>query len=274
LRAPIIAVSVACVLPTLWACSTVLGITDLVDPGGPDAQVDAAAEAAVPDDAGVKRCAIPGATFCADFDHGATPGAEFDGVELSGGGSLALIDATSTSAPKCVRMILPDISSSVPGRAAARLARGFSLTGKKGVSLQLAMRVHDGTPQADEILQHFAILIDDGSIGLFRSKQRWFVAIHRHNVAADADEEYGLGRDLPLGSWIHVDLDIVFGRSPAVGQVRLGVDGNGWFSQATETHGDAQPLDAGVLVVGPARGAGAVAATTVDFDDIVLRLSE
>lgn len=231
---------------------------------------DAGAADAGQRDAGPTYCTSRAASFCADFDHGATPGSGFDGIDTAGGATLELVDTNTTSPPKALRSALPNLVAD-EAHARAELLHRFSLAGRTSVSVDLAMRVSAGAPLPDEIVRTFAVLIDGGSIGLFRAADRWFLAIHRDNVGGDEDEEPLLREPVPTETWVRIHLEIALGRAPTAGRVRLTVDDQERLARTISTHGDAQPLSEGALVLGLARAAGAVSAAQVDLDDVVLQ---
>jgi hypothetical protein len=224
-------------------------------------------------DAGPTFCSSISAAFCADFDRGTTPGAGFDGVDTAGAGVLELGAATTTSPPSTLRSSLPNLVSNEL-HAKAEVLHRVALTGKKSFTLDLSMRVAAGALAADELVRYVAMQIDGGSIGLFRSAQGWFISVHRDNTGTDEDEEPPLSAPLPADAWMKIELEVTFGRAPTLGRVRLSVDGKDSVAKTLATHGDAQPLVDGALVLGLARAAGSVSASSVELDDVVLRLGD
>jgi hypothetical protein len=208
-----------------------------------------------------------GADFCADFDRGATPGADFDGVDATAGGQVALITEPDT---KALRTILPSPGSPP---ATAQVARKVDLAGKTKLTIDFKIRLADAKPSAGQLIRYFAFVIDGGSIGLFRSPDKWFVAVHRDNNAADEDEEPEVpASTIKFGTWQKVKLAIELGRPS--GKITLSLDDAVVLDKALATHGDAQPLGTTSLVLGLSHVAGSLSAPlSVDYDDATLRAS-
>jgi hypothetical protein len=235
-------------------------------PRATDAGADASGH-----DAGTTFCTTTQATFCADFDRGSTPGADFDGIDTAGGGVLELVDATTSSPPKCLRSALPNLVANEL-HPKAEVQHRIDLTGKKSLTLDLAMRIGGGALAPDELVRYLAVEIDGGSIGLFRSATGWFIGVHRHGIATDDDEEPPIADPLPADTWVRAKLEITFGRAPTLGSIHLSLDGKEVLAKTLATHGDAQPLASGALVLGLARAAGGVSASSIELDDVVLQL--
>jgi hypothetical protein len=215
-----------------------------------------------------------GADFCADFDRGTTPGADFDGVDATAGGQVALVTGETTTTGKALRTTLPS-----PGAppATAQVARRIALSGKTKVLVDFKVRLADAKPAAGQLIRYFAFVIDGGSIGLFRNPEKWFMAVHRDNATApDEDEEPEVPASaLKLDTWQRMKLAIELGRPPSSnGKIALSVDDVVVLERTLATHGDAQPLSSTTLVLGLSHVAGSLSAPlSVDYDEATLRAS-
>ena len=255
----------AALLALLSCCGGSSQAEPAADAGAAASSSDASADAASP-----TFCTTSNADFCADFDRGATPGADFDGVGVAGGGSLELIDAVASSRPKALRSTLPALAAAAPP-ASAQVEKRLSLPpGKRVITIDVAARFGGPAGAGNPLVRVIALGLGTGSIGLFRNGETWFVAVHRDNAGADEDEEPALASGPPLDTWSKLRLEVVLGRP---GNIRIEIDGQEKLSRSIATHGDAQPLADAALVLGLSRVSGELAGMSADFDDATVRLA-
>ncbi len=232
---------------------------------------DAGSDAPV--DAGPTYCTSETADFCGDFDRGPTPGFGWGGVDVQGGGALALEPATDTSKPNVLKASLPALDGTGPNAAIATVATKLPLGGKKKVTVALAANIGDTKPAANHIVGFLTMIVDGNTIVLLRGEAKWFLSIARRNTSANDATEPTLKVEPPIGKWFRLELEVVFARPN--GSVRLLIDGQEALSEpAVATIGDAPPVsDELTLGVGPSHASGATAASDSRYDDVTVKLA-
>lgn len=261
-------------LSPIHARAALVGLASfaLVHCGGTSARPDVAAT-----DAGVEAsvdaptstfCHSVTADFCADFDRGASPSADFDGGDLKGGGALTLVAGPSAMA------LHASIGPSTGEPPTAQVAKELTLGIKTQISVDLSMRVDATAPAPGQILRYLGWLIDNGSIGLFRDDKRWFISIHRdYEVSKDQDEIVPLPGALAEG-WTKLHFELKLGTSELDGKVKVDVNGFAAIDATLATVGDAQRARSVNVIVGLAHAAGSIQSPfEADYDDVSVVLT-
>lgn len=269
----------------LAACGCSL-FADLGGLSGADDAVDVQADAGVPDgapggddggagagdagaDAGGPFCLgrSPAPTFCKDFDSQSAVDDGWDYHLTPGAASTMELDtAVSLSPPKSLRVALP---SAVPGTGSG-MSNRIGMSPKQGVGatkrahFEVAVRLDEADPQRQPYLATLSLGASTSyAIILWANGAEAGI---REDLSASPSVVTTFARNVPLGVWTRVELDVDFTASPA--SVTAKIEG----VVALDRH----PLAAGYQTGGSSFSVGlsyytnaTVAPTSAHFDDVL-----
>ena len=236
-------------------------------PDGPEASLDAGRDTGA--EGGGPFCLgrVPAPTFCKDFDSQVDVDEGWDFHLTPGPASTMELDtAVSLSPPKSLRVALP---SAVPGTGSG-MSNRIGMSPKQGVGatkrahFEMAVRLDQADPQRQPYLATL-------SLG---ATTAYAIILWANGAEAGIREEPSsqpsvvtpFTRNVALGAWTHVELDVDFTASPA--SVTAKIDG----AVALDRH----PLVAGYQTGGSSFSVGlsyytsaTVAQTSAHFDDVL-----